>query len=388
LKIKVLPEDFIVKEKINLKLKNKGKYKIYLLIKKHWNTTDAIKFIAKESNIPINLIGTGGRKDRHAVTYQYISCPSQYSLKFSASENVKLDFIGFADDYVSPLLLEGNDFEITLRKISENEKDNILTRLNQITEFGYANYFDDQRFGSVENSAEFIGEKIVKGHYNGALKLYFTIIHPEDKKEEKERKRKINELWGDFNQVLKYCKTTTQKAIIRQIMVKKSKSNLAKAINLIPKDELSMYFSAYQSFLWNLTLTYILQEEVDSLFLVKGKIMDYYLYKTLSLNSYKRLRDLEIPTISYKTPKVDKKVDGIIREILSQREVKEGDFNLRDVRKAFYKSFLRKAIVFPENLSYSEFVEDDFYKGYYKVTLSFGLPTGSFATMLIKSLTI
>ena len=75
LKIKVTPEDFIVKELIDLKLKPDGPYRIYLLKKRHWNTMDALLAIARQNKMPMAKIGSGGRKDRHAVTYQYLRAP-------------------------------------------------------------------------------------------------------------------------------------------------------------------------------------------------------------------------------------------------------------------------------------------------------------------------
>jgi len=388
LKIKVFPEDFIVKELADIKYKKGGKYKIYLLIKKHWNTMDALKFISIENNVPLEKIGSGGRKDRHALTFQYISVPREYDLTFER-ENVILEFVGFSDDFVSPGVLKGNYFEITLRKIEEKDKDKIVTRLNEIKEWGYPNFFDDQRFGSVENEEEFIAEKILKKHYNGALKLYFTVTHPEDKKEEKERKQEIKRLWGDFEAVLPFCKTKVERDIIKILLKGKSKENMVKALNTIPKEELSMFFSAYQSYLWNKTLLLILPKYAEDLYRVKGKIMDYLIYKKIDdIKKFKDIRNMEIPTVSYKIPKVDENVNKAIEEVLKERGVTSSDFNLKKIRKSFFKSFMRKAVVFPENLFFTSFEKDEFYKGYEKIKIKFILPPGSFATMLVKSLSI
>lgn len=386
MKIKVFPEDFIVKEKIDLEIKPNGRFKIYLLTKKHWNTMDALKAIARENKIPLDQIGNCGRKDRHAITYQYISVPKEYNIKFE-KDNVKLEFIGFADDFVSPAILKGNHFEIVIRKI-KNQQDNIIKRLSEISKYGFPNYFDDQRFGSVEDENEFIGEKIVKKHYNGALKLYFTVIHPEDKKEEKERKRRIFELWGNFAEILPYCKTKTEKDIIKTLMKGKSRHYLIEAVNLIPKDELSMFFSTYQSYIWNRALTQILPDYVDLLKPVKGKIMNYLIYGEIPDMNLKKLKNLQIPTVSSRIPYVNDFVNQIILSILEEREVKVSDFNLKKVKNAFYKSFLRPAIVFPDELWFSDFEKDEFYEGFCKIKLKFRLPPGSFATMLVKSLTV
>lgn len=387
LKIKVLPEDFIVKEEVNLEILPKGEYKIYMLIKKHWNTTDAISFISREKNVPIEEIGAGGRKDRHAVTYQYISVPKKYNINFN-KENVRTEFVGFADDFVSTAVLKGNYFELVVRKINHENTESISKRIEEVRKNGYPNYFDDQRFGSVSNEYEFIGEEILKKHLNGALKLYFTISRKEDTEEEKERKEKIFKSWKNLNEVMTYCKNGFEKEMIYVLMKGKSRQYLLEALNLIPREEISMFFSAYQAYIWNRTLTEVLTQNISDLKAYKGKIRDYMIYEELSPEILLKLNEIVIPTVGDDISEENKFVYDTILKILEEREVKLSDFNLRKFRKVFYKSFLRKAIVFPENLEVSDFEKDDFYKDYLKLTLKFKLPPGSFATMFIKSLGI
>lgn len=385
MKLKVRPEDFIVKELADIKFSPDGPYRIYLLEKRHWNTMDALKFISRENRVPLSSIGSGGRKDRHALTWQYISVPKKYELKFE-KPNVKLTFLGFADDFVSPAVLEGNYFEITLRKLHREEEERIKERLPEVERYGYPNFFDDQRFGSVENPQEFLAERIIKKHYSGALKLYFSTVHPEDSKKEKERKREIERLWGDWDAILPLCRTSVEREIIKILAEGSGKKALVAALNAIPKEELSMFFSAYQSFLWNLTLKKILPRYADELLEVRGKIMDYFFYRALSDESLKFLKKLEIPTVSSRIPPCLPEVQKALEEVLAERGVKPSDFNLKKIRKSFFKSFLRPALVFPEGLYAGPFEEDDLYPGYKKITLKFTLPSGSFATMLVKAL--
>jgi len=413
LKIKVIPEDFIVTELINLKLKSRGPYRIYLLEKRHWNTMDALLAIARQNRMPLAKIGYGGRKDRHAVTYQYISVPRQYDLSFNMP-NVKLTFVGFADDFVSAAVLKGNNFQVTIRKVPPQQKGSILQRLEQISSRGFPNYFDDQRFGSIMKIDEILAERIIRKHYKGALKLYFTTIGHGDKKNEKQRKRDIEKLWGDWQAIAPLCRTKAERDIIKILLEGDSKSQLVKAINIIPKEELSMHFSAYQSFLWNLCLEQVLKKHVKASFKVKGKIMDYIFYTDLDDGAFKKLKNMHIPTVSYKIPG-NPEVINIVKDILAQRGLQPSDFNLTKIRKSFFKSILRPAIVFPawhrmtsgpyafhheagafplpdhttegsSPLQEALFEEDDIYPGFLKLHLNFTLPSGSFATILVKSL--
>ena len=179
----------------------------------------------------------------------------------------------------------------------------------------------------------------------------------------------------------------TEKDIAKILVKGERKYNLVKAINTIPKEQLSMYFSAYQSSLWNKSLKRILFQYIENPFKVKGKIMNYYFYQNLDESTLNELKQLSIPTVSYKIPGSCDIVENVL-EVLKERGLKPSDFNLTKIRKSFFKSFFRPAIIFPEDFKTFPLEEDDIYPGYLKLKLNFTLRPGSFATMLIKALQI
>jgi tRNA pseudouridine13 synthase len=54
----------------------------------------------------------------------------------------------------------------------------------------------------------------------------------------------------------------------------------------------------------------------------------------------------------------------------------------------FFKAYERQTVVKPDQLKASPPEPDDFYPGRKKLVLSFFLPPGSYATMLIKRLSL
>ena len=72
MKIKQIPEDFIVKEIADIKLDG-GSFAYFKLKKKLWNTIDAVNEIAKVLNVNFNKLRYAGIKDRQAVTEQFVS---------------------------------------------------------------------------------------------------------------------------------------------------------------------------------------------------------------------------------------------------------------------------------------------------------------------------
>lgn len=167
--IKQNPENFQVKEVLDLKLEKNGHYSYALLKKKNYNTINALNIISKLLNIHLKDIGYAGNKDKKAITSQYISLPKINPNKINnlKTEEISLKFLGYGNKRISLGSLRANKFRIkfphNLKKVTFCE-----------------NYFDEQRFGRNLNNQE-LGKLILKREFN---KLYSLIEKPENKHEE------------------------------------------------------------------------------------------------------------------------------------------------------------------------------------------------------------
>ncbi|MGB9710217.1 MAG: tRNA pseudouridine(13) synthase TruD [Thermodesulfovibrio sp.] len=381
-KIKVKPEDFIVKEISSIPLKEEGPYNVFILKKIGWNTFDLLKKIARKLKIPLDNISYGGKKDRHGITEQFITIknlPRKIDLK---EDHFELKHVGFSDQPMTPLLIDYNVFKLTVRAISEKMIDLIIPRIEKVKTQGFINYFDDQRFGSYDPDQGFIAEKIVKGHYNGALKIYLTHIYPEDKKLAKERKRKIFENWGNWSICLSLAKTKFEKFTFTYL--KEHPKDYILPLQKIPKEEMSMFFAAYQSFIWNETVRRLIKRLLppENLLYHKGIAGEYIFFDEIDDKNFEYFKNLEIPLASSKTEISDTVVKEIYNEILSERQIRPAQFNLKKIRQSFFKSVLRVVLVIPK-IQY-KIEDDEVYQGKKKLILGFILPRGSYATMVIK----
>jgi tRNA pseudouridine13 synthase len=379
MKIKVKPEDFIVEEIADFKVTKNGKYYLYKLFKTGWNTIDAIKRIARSNNIAYKKISYCGKKDRHAKTIQFITVEDRVNNEIF-NDNIFLTFQGMTDNEASPSLIKGNKFVVRIRDVEGSKVDLIKDRVEKIKEFGFPNYFGDQRFGSYDKNLGFCGEKLLKGHYNGALKCLLCSIHSQDDKEEKARKRFFFENWGKFDRLEKFARTDIEKRIFR-ILIQKPKGYLD-ALHEYPVDEISMALSAYQSFLWNNMLAKFIEPYGDFKIPIKGWL--YPSYKTLSKEGYNYLNNLELPTHGIKPGFPDERIEDIYNQVLADEGLYQAKLSMRKYRKVILKSFMRNAIIVPKDLIILDILDDDIYKGKKSITLSFTLPRGSFATILLK----
>ena len=70
--------------------------------------------------------------------------------------------------------------------------------------------------------------------------------------------------------------------------------------------------------------------------------------------------------------------------MIKQEGVTIENFRLNKIKRAFFKSVLRKLIVIPEGLEISDPIPDEVYSHRFKITLSFFLPSGSYATVVLR----
>src|SRR5438445_523710 len=72
--------------------------------------------------------------------------------------------------------------------------------LTEVAADGVANYFDDQRFGSVESGRDFVARRAGLDDWEGALKLALTAPYEFDRGAVKQEKAILIKHWGDWQE--------------------------------------------------------------------------------------------------------------------------------------------------------------------------------------------
>jgi len=115
----------------------------------------------------------------------------------------------------------------------------------------------------------------------------------------------------------------------------------------------------------------------------KGIAGDYVFYTQLDDRSKAYLSGLVIPMPASNIRMPDTFTEAFYSEVLKENDIKPPMFNIRKIRQAFFKGIERKAVVIPEELSV-DYSEDEIYQGKKKLVLDFFLPRGCFGTIFIK----
>ncbi|THA10880.1 tRNA pseudouridine(13) synthase TruD [Rodentibacter pneumotropicus] len=141
--------DFVVKEDLGYEMSGEGEFVALKVRKTACNTLFVGEKLAKFAGVSERNMGYAGLKDRQAITEQWfcLQMPGQETPDFSQFilEGVEILEVTRHHRKIRTGSLQGNYFEILLRDAKET--DELKARLNFVANFGFPNYFMEQRFG-------------------------------------------------------------------------------------------------------------------------------------------------------------------------------------------------------------------------------------------------
>ncbi len=250
------PEDFIVEE-LPVKFTGTGPYLIAKLIKRSWEHQHAMREISKRLGISPKRIAWGGTKDRNAVTTQYISLydVTEDDLAKVAIKDITLEPVARHQFSLGLGSLEGNRFAITLR---DCEPQDLAERVEAITSdilsSGIPNYYGIQRFGALKPVTHRVGLHILRGEYETAVKMYVGDAFPHESDAIKATRAAFAET-GDAKAALHDLPVHLSYERIMLDSLMKHPGDYGRALQAMPPKLLSMFVSAYQSWLFNMALS-------------------------------------------------------------------------------------------------------------------------------------
>jgi tRNA pseudouridine13 synthase len=381
--IKAAPEDFVVEERADLPLRGSGEYRIYLLRKSHWNTLDLVHHLSRSLGVPLSRFSYGGKKDKHGLTSQFIAIRHSRDLS-SSGKGFDLEFRGFMDRPMGPDLIQGNAFRVTVRNLKDAGL--LEGNLEEVRTSGFPNFFDDQRFRGYDPERGFFAEKVLKRHWNGALQVFLTSRETGDSRAEREHKAALFKNWQDWPLLLTLAKGPLEKSIFG--FLSGHPNGACRALHYIPEEEVSMQYAAYQSRLWNEVLRRLIRGKVGPLEEVPGREGVCLFWHRLDPEVLAYLFSLDIPTAAARMDFRDDLSRSLFEDILAEKGLTRGSFRTKALRKVYFRSFERKALVIPGDLQTAAVEEDELHPGMKKWNISFVLPRGSYGTMLIKRLAL
>jgi len=259
-KLRSVAEDFIVEEIPLPVTSGTGPYLICRLTKTNWEHQHAIKEIAKKLGISHRRIGWAGTKDRRAVTTQFISI---YKVTQDAVANVCLkdlilEPVREQNAQLSLGDLTGNRFCIWIRNCAAANPETAVAGTASAVAAGVPNYYGLQRFGGVRPVTHQVGEFILVGDYEGAVLTYIGRAYPMEPEQVREVRRIFTETHDPQIALSAFPLSLGYERAMLQHLHNQPGDYPGALLNLPPK-LLSMFVSAFQSYLFNEALSHRLK---------------------------------------------------------------------------------------------------------------------------------
>ncbi|MBI1313995.1 tRNA pseudouridine(13) synthase TruD [bacterium] len=390
MKLKSRPEDFRVEELTSV-APSRGAFALYRLTKQSIGTVEVISQIVEQWNIPRWRISYGGLKDRHAITVQYLTIQDgpQTSLQQTLFE---LEFLGHVDRAFTASDISGNRFELVLRDMTADEVDAAVAAAGEVRRSGFANYYDDQRFGSLCDSGEWVAKAWCLGDWERALWLALADPHPFDRAAEKRQKEILREHWGRWGECKQALDKSHRRSVITFLADKEAVSkpiDFRGAFGCLSIDLRGLYLSAWQSAVWNRMLDRLLRSSVDA-----SRLRDLELRAgivalpaSLTKDEAAALQNVELPFPSAKPRTDDEAALALLDAVLQDEGLERRQLRIKHPKDSFFSKGVRPALINVESL-WASIDDDELHRDRRKLILNFDLPRGSYATMLVKRLTL
>ncbi len=208
-------------------------------------------------------VSYGGLKDKRAVAVQYAT-PT--SLRAERPERVERErftatLVGFVPRPLSIGSVVGNRFEIVLRDCCQRVSDRVSEVFALVEEGRIPNYFGFQRFGAREAGTHLLGKAIVKRDFRGAVELMLLRKRSGDDEETRSAREAMSD--GRYEEGWRMLPP-------RQDMEKRVGRTLAQdpgdwigALRAVPVGLRRLYTQAFQSFIFNRTVSAALLRGLD-----------------------------------------------------------------------------------------------------------------------------
>jgi tRNA pseudouridine13 synthase len=395
--LKTVPEDFVVKEISDPpREKEDGKYTIATVTTRNWETNRLVRMLSRTMGISRERIGFAGTKDKRAITTQLMSFYGNPDLGKVDLKDVSISgaYRGARGIQIGDLI--GNSFEITVRDCSApmSEIEGIISEdVRTIKKTGgFPNYFGVQRFGSVRPVTHLVGERLVRGDFEGAVRTYISFTTPEEEPELREKRESFAGR-DDWDSMMKEMPENMSFERMLAGHLAENPGDWSGAIEILPTNLQMMFVHAYQSCLFNEMLSRRMESGLPLSMPVEGDIII-----PLDSNGIPQ-HDNPILTTQKNIDLVARQVrvgrafvtitlfgqDSILcegemgeieRKVIEEQKLSQEDFNIPELPRCSSKGS-RREILCPLKDLKSSIGEESY-------TLSFSLPKGNYATCLLR----
>ncbi len=385
-KIKQSADQFVVEEIIDSSFNistdsdSEHLYPLYLLKKDGIDSNHAVKEVEIVTGLKLKVVGL---KDAKAVTTQYASVSvKQGDAKHKfVTEHCTLDLVGYTSKPIAKGILVANRFIIKINDFHGNVEQSISELQECIEKNAVANFYGYQRFGSSRPVTHLVGREIVKRNFREAVNLFLCYSN----EYENEHNKEIREMCKDdsnFEHVLKVMpgKMDLERILIEELM---RGHEPIKAIRRLPITIRRLLVQAYQSYIFNKTLSIAIKEGYEIALPKQNDICFSFTREYTSMTGMIRYdgdaKNLQLPAIPLAgyAFRDNNRFSAIVKKVMEEESVSMKDFYIKELQEVSVEGGFRQASMLCRDFSYS--LNDP-------LETKFVLNKGSYATILLREL--
>lgn len=396
--IRRVPSDFVVEEELKPGFSRglgadggAGRFAVYRLTKTSIATPEAVAGFSRAMGVKPGAVGYGGLKDKHAVTVQHVSAAVGKATARVEGRGWWAELIGWSGEGVSTRSVEGNRFRIVVRDLSRGAAEEIGRRAGLLTDPAsadetrllIANYFGDQRFGSARHGEGFAAARLIKGDFEGAVKLLIATPARKDSGKRRAFTRELARAWGEWAVLLERLPRCPERAAVEALG---AGGGFREAFAALPYQLQNLCVEAYQSHLWNAAARRIVVGLTARGYVLVAEDAFGEMVFPEATEVSREWREAEMPLLSPETA-LREPWGEAVRGVLQEEGIGLGDLRIPGVRRPRFDEHPRRLFVEVRDFRLGAVEADEMSGGKRaKREVGFVLPPGAFATVVLRGL--
>jgi tRNA pseudouridine13 synthase len=384
-KIKQRPEDFSVKESWRFDQKPDGRFHVYLMDKQKLSTFEAIERVRQRFGLRPGSVSFCGLKDKQGRTEQLIAVDGA---EVDVQEpDLRLKYLGRTDRPLTAENTTSNRFSVTVRALEEDDLNPLPVSSAEVNRLGVVNYFDSQRFGSLKHGQGFIAKDLIRGDFEAALHNYMAKPSPLDRSQDAKVKAFWRDHWGQWNKKPPMPGNAKYFRILQALRARPS--DFVKAFLQIDANYRALLLFTYQSYLWNEGVRRLLATVLprESLFPMPYQAGTLLFHRDAPPEVLRELRGMSFPLLAPDSRLEDPRVRAAVEWVLGKEKLTLEQLRIEEAPNLlFFRHEERPVLFYPHKLVLGRPARDELNRGLRKLNVSFTLPPGAYATLVIKRL--
>ena len=385
-KIKQRPEDFVVREGYRFEEDPEGPVWVYRMDKQKVSTLAALERLSKEFAVRRRNLSVCGLKDKQGRTEQLVGVfgGALGPTDVVQSGDLRLTLIARVAQPLSSANITANRFEVTVRDLSPDEAARVPESVAEVKRVGVVNYFDSQRFGFLKHGQGFLAKQLLRGDFEGALRAFLATPSELDRSDDAKVKAFWRDHWGEWQLRAPQDAARRYAPILRRL--REDPTDFRGAFLHIDRRLRAMALFELQSFVWNEGVKRYLAGRVPAAELIGMRYQAGSLTMPRSLP--RELRDelwaRSFPLLAPDSSFEDQQVQTAALSALRTQGLTLDQLRVPETPQLFFKHEERPLFVVPGKLRVNEPRRDEVNRGRQKINLSFTLPPGAYATLVVR----